>query len=149
MPSPSASKQPWPSRYVGRPFDDHDGAQGAHCWGLVRRVFEAERGILLPAYGAISASDMVAMAREVRDAIAHGPWMMVPAGQETEFDVALFNGWVTYPDGDERYEPNHVGIFALARNVLHVERATAAVHIPLTHKSLARRYAGAWRYRMA
>jgi cell wall-associated NlpC family hydrolase len=136
----------WPSRYIGVPFDNDDANGGAHCWGLVRRVFAEVRGIALPAYGEISASDMVAMAAAVNGAASCDPWRAVPRGQEWEFDVAVMVGWVEGADGRRRREPRHVGIITADRRVVHVEAATAAVCVPLDHPSIRFRYLGAQRY---
>lgn len=136
----------WTARYVGIPFDDRDADGAAHCWGLVRRVYANERGITLPAYGEISASDIVAMARSVQsETVLGGLWAPVAPKQEQEFDVGVMLAWLDI-DGVRRRYPVHVGVITAERTILHVERATAAVCVPLSHPSIRFRYSGAFRY---
>jgi hypothetical protein len=136
----------WEAKYVGIRFDDENANGGAHCYGLVKAVFKNERRVALPEHSELTVDDMIAMAREVNSAIETGPWRGVPKGQEAEFDVAVFMGWVELPDGRMERQPTHMGVITPTRNVLHVEKKTSAVCVPLTHPSIRFRYRGAYRY---
>lgn len=123
----------WTGAYVGLPFGA--GAGAVTCWSLVARVFAEQRGVALPAYGEISARDLLRIARAMRDGsgVADG-WLKVVAPQA--FDVCLMRG----PQGGAAVV--HVGVMASASRLLHVEEASAAVVVPVRHFSVAHRIAG-------
>lgn len=133
----------WVERYIGIPFVTEGASfKGAHCWGLVRLVFMTERGITLPAYGEISAQDLLAAARAVRSDSAGDPWSPV-AGDRQPFDVLLMR---CRPAGGGMLIA-HCGIMVTPAHVLHVEEATASVCVPVGHPSVRARAAGAFRHR--
>lgn len=127
----------WAGAYVGLPFGDGPGE--VTCWSLVRRVYAERMGIDLPEYGEISASDLLAVAREMEAGQARAPWLPVTA--PVDGDVCLMRSG---QGGGRRVV--HVGIMADARHVLHVEAASAAVVVPVTHFSVAGRILGYRRY---
>lgn len=129
----------WWHRYIGLPFQD--GGRGPHvfdCWGLVRDVYARELGVVLPSYGEISAHDLVRVAREMSAGQDDGWWLI---GTPAPFDVCLMRA----PRG--RAAVVHVGVMVDGRRVLHIEAATAAVVVPVTHFSVAGRVMG-YRRRM-
>ena len=119
----------WWAKYVGLPYEE------AHCWELVRRVYAAERDIDLPTYGEIDAAKLVEVARAMAEAQAAEIWSPVQQGEA--FDVALLRG---------RAQVWHVGIMVGPRHILHTERATNAVVVPLAHPLIAGRVTGYRRY---
>jgi cell wall-associated NlpC family hydrolase len=119
----------WAARYVGLPFDR------AHCWGLVRMVYADQRGIDLPSYGEISAAELVRVADKISAEKHNGDWTQVAEPQA--FDVALMRG---------RARVWHVGIMIDAGNVLHTERATGAVIVPVDSAIMRGRIASYWRH---
>lgn len=121
----------WSSGYVGMPFGE--GAGEVTCWSLVRRVYADQRGIDLPAYGEISARDLVRIARAMEAGKDDG-WRMV--GVPRELDVVLMRS------GRGGSVVVHVGVMVDGQRLLHVEAATAAVIVPVQHMSVAGRILG-------
>ena len=119
----------WWAKYVGTPYAE------AHCWELVRRVYAAERGVDLPSYGEIDAAKLVDVARAMAGAQAAEIWTPVRHGEA--FDVALLRG---------RAQVWHVGVMVGPRHMLHTERATNAVVVPLSHPLITGRVTGYRRY---
>jgi cell wall-associated NlpC family hydrolase len=118
----------WWAGYIGLPYDT------AHCWELVRRVYQDHRGIDLPSYGEVSARDLVRVARE----IGKGQEAWEPVDVPQAFDVALMRG---------RSAVWHVGVMTDAKNVLHTERATNAVRVPIDALHMRGRITGFRRFR--
>lgn len=121
----------WAAQYVGLPFGD--GAGEVTCWGLVRRVYADHLSVDLPAYGEISARDLLRVARAMNAGKDDG-WRSVAPPQA--FDVCLMRS----PQGGASVV--HVGVMVDANRVLHVEAATAAVIVPVSHFSVAGRILG-------
>lgn len=121
----------WWHPYIGLPFGE--SAAQVTCWSLVRRVYAQHLGHDLPAYGEISARDLVRVARAMESGKNDG-WDM--PDQPAAFDVVLMRS----PRGGSAVV--HVGVLTDADHVLHVEAATAAVRVPLRHFSVAGRILG-------
>ncbi|MCU0909792.1 MAG: C40 family peptidase [Rhodobacteraceae bacterium] len=129
----------WWAPYVGIPFlDGGRDRLGADCWGLVRLVYAQEIGIALPSYGEIGASDLLRIARTMRDGSAEDCWraVTVPA----TFDVVLMR------DGRGGRSVVHVGVMIDPRRLLHVEPKTDALIVPVAHTYVRGRVAGFRRY---
>lgn len=129
---PSVAR-PWWERYIGLPFGDQPGE--VTCWGLVVEIYRRELGIELPLYGEISARDLIRVAQAMRhgDRVEDG-WRVVAPPQA--FDVVAMSG----PTGGVSVV--HVGVMVDSRRILHVEEATDAIIVPLTHWSVAGRIRG-------
>lgn len=124
----------WWERYIGAPFlDGGRGPDSYDCWGLVREVYARMLGVDLPSYGEISARDLVRVARAM-DAGKGDGWRAV--GVPQALDVCLMRS------GRGGIAVVHVGVMVDARRVMHVEAATAAVVVPVTHSSVAGRIVG-------
>lgn len=120
----------WWAPYVGLPFGD--GAGAVTCWSLVCLVYRDQLGVDLPPYGEISHCDLIAVARAMRDRKDIG-WRIVGAPQA--FDVCLMTS------GYGR-EIVHVGIVTVPGRILHAERLTGAVVVPVSHYSVSGRIKG-------
>jgi NlpC/P60 family len=119
----------WVEKYVGIPFVDHGRDwSGLDCWGLVRLVYLTECGIVLPSYGEISATELSEVAHEVAGESRKEPWLQIE--NPRLFDVAVMH---------RRKAPIHVGVVAELDpvRILHIERATHAVFVPITHPSIS------------
>lgn len=127
----------WVAPYVGLPFGEGPGE--VTCWSLVARVYADRLGIELPAYGEISASDLLAVARAMDAGQGRAPWAAVDVPRA--HDVCLMRSG---QGGGRRVV--HVGVMADPAHVLHVEAASAAVVVPVTHFSVAGRILGYRRY---
>lgn len=125
----------WSAGYVGLPFGEGPGQ--VTCWSLVRRVYADQLSIELPEYGEISARDLARIARAMAAGKDDG-WRVV--GQPRALDVVLMRA------GRGGAAVVHVGVMADDRRLLHVEAATAAVVVPVTHISVAGRIVGYRRY---
>lgn len=123
----------WVAPYIGLPFGEGPGR--VTCWSLVVRVYADRLGVVLPAYGEVSAADLMRVARAMRDGSgASDGWRAVAA--PAEFDVALMRG----AQGGQAVV--HVGVVVGATRLLHVEAASHAVLVPLDHWSVRDRILG-------
>lgn len=120
----------WHGKYIGLPFGE--GAGQLTCWGLVRRVYADQLGIELPTYGEISAHDLARIARAM-EAVKDDGW---EACDPEEYAVCLMRSGRGGP------RVVHVGVMVDQSRVLHIERATSACVIPLSHFSVAGRIIG-------
>lgn len=133
----------WVERYIGIPFADEGfGFSGSHCWGLVRLVLLTERRIDLPAYGEISASDLLSASRTMGAQSIAEPWLPV-VGPRSVFDVVLMR---SRPDG-HGLMLGHVGIMVDGENLLHIEKHTDSVCVPIEHPSVRHRLAATFRHK--
>ncbi|PTV94013.1 NlpC/P60 family protein [Rhodobacter aestuarii] len=121
----------WWERYIGLPFGEGPGE--VTCWGLVVAVYGRELSIDLPLYGEISAHDLIRIARAMEKGKDDG-WQAVESPQA--FDVVLMRA----PNGGAAVV--HVGVMIDEARLLHVEEASHAVIVPISHWSVARRILG-------
>lgn len=126
----------WTARYVGLPFGTGPGE--VTCWSLVRQVYAAEMGIVLPEFGDIDPRDLARVAREMRDGQDSGPWH--EPDRPGVFDVVLMRS----ARGGRAV--CHVGLIADVARVLHAEEATGAVLVPTDHFTIRGRIAGFRRF---
>ena len=137
----------WTDNFVGLPYvDGGRDRRGCDCWGLVRLVFAERAGIELPGYGDTSAADLSAVAREVADGAEKDPWRPVFRHDVRAFDVVVMAGRFR-SGGSHRRAAVHVGVMADTMRVLHVEKRTAAVLMPLTHQFIRHRLLGIYRHK--
>lgn len=113
----------WWAPYIGLPY------RQAHCWELVRRIFAEQRGILLHPFAEIDPNDLRRVAREM----GAGAQDWTPVETPEPFDVVVMR---------RHRLPIHVGIVTQPGWVLHTERETDAVHVPLDHVTVAGRIVG-------
>lgn len=129
----------WWGKYIGIQFVNggRDGA-GLDCWGLIRLVYAEQLGIDLPHYGEVSARDLIRIARSM-DADRER-WEVASAPRPFDLVAMRFygRGWV-----------GHVGLIVDDRHMIHTEKATAVVCIPLTHFTVRDRIASIRRYMVA
>lgn len=128
----------WAIDYVGAPYvEGARGPKAYDCWGIVRQVFRDRLGVELPVYGDIGADDLRRVAREISRGRDTWPWS--PVDQPREFDVAV----MSRPGGRA---PVHVGVCVGPSAVLHTEKATGAVLVPLSSPFVRFRILGFRRY---
>ena len=128
----------WVNAYVGIPFADQGrDASGCDCWGLVRLVFAAERGINLPSYA--GAYLCALESREVAELLAAGraagSWQSVrtPAA----FDVALIR---------KGRLACHVALAIGGRQLLHMDAGDQSKIVSADCPRFARRIVGFYRH---
>lgn len=122
----------WWQRFVGLPFEDRGrGPEAFDCWGLCRAVLADRLGVELPAYGEISAADLMRRAQAMTAEAARERW--VPVDRPRALDVAVM--------GSAR-AVTHVGVMIDARRVLHTEAACGSVVVPLSHPQMRGRVRG-------
>lgn len=140
-------RENWPARYVGIPFADNGHSfLGCNCWGLVHLVLDTECGVVTPSYGEISASQLLAATKAMREGRKDDTWLSVMSNAIKAFDGVMMRSMT---DGGSRVE-NHVGILADTSEglrVLHVWKATAACLMPLDHPRIKHRIVGFYRHR--
>ncbi len=127
----------WSNRYIGIPWRREDrGAEGTHCWGLVRLVYAEMLDIALDDYGA--AHDRAATAATIAERRALWPWRQVVAlGEARPFDVIVFR---------EGRHIDHVGILVEPRLMLHVSIGHEAVIEDIGGAAFASRISGLHRH---
>lgn len=122
----------WSDAYMRIPFKD--GGRGPDyfdCYGLVAAVMLDQKGIILPAYGEISATDLAKIGVEIeRDANDYEQWLQID--RVKEFDVCVMR-WFG------KRETGHVGIMLDENRVLHTENHTGPMIVPITHFSIKSR----------
>lgn len=128
----------WAARYIGLPFiDGGRDFSGVDCEGLCRMVMREHAGAPpLPDYGMLSADGLVAVARAIGSGSALPPWTRVETPKP--FDWAIMTGRDKV-DGSPRTLPCHLGIMLTERIVLHVEKATRSVAVPIDHPLIRHR----------
>lgn len=139
----------WWGAYIGRSFGDQN-----ECWSLVREVYLDRLKIDLPAYGEVSAEYVAAVAAirsgdvgrlvEARRQVTRA----FEAGQAVEcwkndivepevYDIVRMGG-----KNQDRRRVVHVGVVVDKHRMLHVEKATGSVVVPLGHVTVAGRILG-------
>lgn len=139
----------WWGRYIGRSFGGEN-----ECWSLVREVYRDRLGIDLPAHGEVSAEYvaavelirtgnralMVEAQRKVMEAFEAGQaaecWTHIPNDPQP-YDIVKMGG-----RNVNRSRVFHVGVVVDRHRMLHIEKATGSVIVPMTHHSVAGRIIG-------
>ena len=107
----------------------------AHCWQLVRLVYAERMGVVLPSYAEIDSTRLLAVARAMEADKDAECWQPVTAPQA--LDVCLLRG---------RAAIWHVGVMTDPHHVLHTEKATNAVRVPIDSLEMRGRVQGFRRY---
>lgn len=144
----------WESNYVGRPYSRSGAAPGFHCWGLVRDVLSRHAGIEVDAFGEISATDLLAVARAMGQGAGMPPFSTRIAAEAAlqeraaqQFDVAVMRGRPVLLDGRRGRSVNmHVGIMVDERMLIHTEADVDVTYIPLSHPSIRFRVVALYRH---
>ena len=123
----------WAAEYLKLPFLPRGrDRSGVDCYGLVRLVFQEQRGIVLPSYadGYASVEDTAEIMTLCRGEIARR-WHAVPLADASLFDVIVFR---------IKGDPIHVGLVLDAEYFLHTMKGIWSV--------LERWQSLAWRHRI-
>lgn len=126
----------WAEKYVGIQYAAALSDKGVDCWELVRKVFAEQANIELPIYGDTSAEEMASIAGLFGQERISGRWHEVKDNFKPLDVVSLRVA------SDEV----HCGVMVSSNHLLHIERATASVIVPLNHRTLQRRIAGVYRH---
>ncbi len=108
----------WAEKYIGLPWEN--GGQGPDefdCWGFVRHVYQAERGIHLPIL-AIDADKPLAIRHAIASEKASEAWKEVDYLQPEDFDVMLLS---------KAHHPDHCGVWVNGA-LLHCIREAGVVY---------------------
>ena len=127
----------WAARYMGIPF--RVGGRdftGVDCYGLVRLVYQHERGIALPEADTHYHETGPGVAPMVTRGVLSGPWRVVTGEIEQPFDVLVIN---------EGGEPCHIGLVLSPGWMLHAAHGQGVGVSP--HCSLRYRNRIAYRVR--
>jgi cell wall-associated NlpC family hydrolase len=99
----------WIPKYVGLPFKSCGrDEEGYDCWGLVKLIYERERGVLLPDYLLYDSVSNLDQVEHTVDVIKSEDWVKVE--RETFLDVILFRCFG---------RPTHVGLVLDKKRFLH------------------------------
>lgn len=125
----------WAAKYIGVPYKvGGDALSGADCWGLVRLVLRAERGIEMPALSIGQSGNDSALRR------CFIGWSAADLRRLCEFDIVTMRNAFGH----------HVGIVAMADDfgavVLHCDEPASHVMRFSTMPSFGYRDFRAWRY---
>lgn len=133
----------WASPYIGLPFvDGGRDFYGVDCEGLCRLVMQHEAGDpAIPAYGVLSADGLATVARAINENAALPPWVSVKREELRPFDWVLMTGREKV-DGRPRTLTAHCGVMITDTLVLHIEKATHSVAVPIDHYTIRTRLAG-------
>jgi len=105
--------------------------RGVDCWGLVYLVYLQELGITLPTYGAISATELLAIQRQVETDKQNEIWVPIGDRAERPFDIVVMTGTLRPQGGGHlRSALVHMGLVTKSRHVLHTEEGVGVQHIP-------------------
>lgn len=128
----------WSDKYLGVAWRDggrhDDGRPGLDCWGLLRAVYAAERGVSLPSWSGIEAVDGAAVSQAMLDGI--GDWAATRT--PVAFDGVLLR---------KGRAACHVGVMVDAGRFLHVDEDLPACVEALFAPIWKRRVVGIYRYR--
>lgn len=125
---------------MGIPFlDGGRTREGLDCWGLVRLVMLEQTGIELPEYGDISARDLARISEAMDTGTNCKVW--VPVSSPRPLDVVVMYA----RDNDHKRRRLHCGVMVNQRQMLHIERVTDSIIIPVTHGSVRFRLSGFYR----
>ena len=133
----------WAARYIGLPWTDGGRSfDGVDCEGVCRLVMELEAGNPpIPDYGILSAAGLASVAKAITDGSALPPWIAARRDELKPFDWAILTGREKV-DGRPRTLACHLGITLSEMLLLHIEKATHSVAVPLTHPSVRHRIVG-------
>ncbi len=103
----------WHNEYIRIPFVDKGRERaGADCWGLARIIYKDRLGVDLPMFNDHeSIKDRKAINAIIKQEMAL--WQPVPAGEEKEYDIVVFNivG-----------QPLHIGVVVRSGYMVHCQR---------------------------
>jgi cell wall-associated NlpC family hydrolase len=125
----------WAEQYIGLQYRelgrDRDGLD---CWGLVVMVMREQLGLEV---------DEFPIAKESGTA----EWPEVERREAQPFDVCVMYSIWRHPLRGLQRAPIHCGLVAPRARVLHIERHTACVCIPIARLEQRNRIKGFYRYR--
>jgi len=130
----------WVTKYLSIPFSNV-GCEfdGCNCWGLIKLMYETEKGIRLIAYHGTSAADVSETNKSIEQDGASPPWQnIIDIGKERAFDVVVMRGILTL-DGKSISVPVHIGIIITPGIVMHIQEGSNISCVPITHPSVRRR----------
>lgn len=135
----------WVRKYVGLPAQDCGrGPSHFDCYGLLRHVYDVEKGIGLPEFGSLSAE--FAEAAQAQIEAEKGSWLEVAPGAEQPLDLVLC--YKTFRQGKHYIlRPLHIGIVTSPGVMLHAEGVIGAcLEEYRENPTWARRVAGFFRH---
>ena len=124
-------------RYLPIPYVDK-GADfdGVNCWGLVKLVYEVERGIRLPDYAEVDEKSGPDVEREIN---AHrGEWQEASMASLIDFDLLILR---------VRNLPWHIGVYVGDGHFMHAHPVTGVTAPRLTNVHWRNRILGAYRWK--
>lgn len=134
----------WAEKYMGLSFiDGGRDFPAVDCWGLVRLVLAREAGVDLPAYGDISAHDLMKVAHEMGSAQVSGPWRPVTSNLRA-LDVVAMRANPTATG--HRRAVVHVGVMTGPDKMMHIEEGSGVHHVAVSHYTVRPRIVGYWRH---
>lgn len=127
------------NKYIYIPFKEKGRDEwGCDCWGLVRYIYQKERGIELPSYleDYQTTSDSESISGKIsNEKKLH--WQDIKHGKEQVFDVVLLRMLGL---------PMHVGLVTQKGYMLHTSRESGTCHVKYNNIQWEKRVLGFYRY---
>lgn len=119
-------------KYMSIPFlSGGRDERGVDCWGLIYLIYLKELGVQLPTYGAISATELLAIQRQVETDKNNESWVLIGDREEQPFDIVVMTGTLRPQEGGSlRSALVHMGLVTKPRYVLHTEEGAGGQHVP-------------------
>lgn len=139
----------WEAQYIGLQYRElgRDRA-GLDCWGLVVLVLREQLGLEVDEFPVARSSGCGGMQAQIEQQSGTFDWPEVDRREVQPFDVCvMFSIWRDAADQRLQRGPIHCGLVATRARVLHIERNTASVCIPIGRLEQRNRIKGFYRYR--
>ena len=131
----------WFDKYMDIPFKDHGrGFDGCDCWGLVRLIYQEEKGINLPSYeGGYACTTERDTLSDIIETEKHGvKWFSeIKEGKLEPFDVVILKS---------KGKPCHLGIMVDKNQILHTEHGTGPLVTEINRPHVRPRVMEVWRH---
>ena len=131
----------WFDKYMNIPFKDHGrDFDGCDCWGLVRFIYQEEKGLELPSYaGQYACTTDREKLSDIIEAEKHGVdgFTEITDGGLKVFDVFILKS---------KGKPCHIGIMVDKNQILHTEHGTGPIVTEINRPHVRPRVMEVWRH---
>lgn len=133
----------WAQKYLHIPFVDYGrDPLGCDCFGLVALILTSELGLKLSTFPEIGPCDYDQIENTIAAEVVARKAVAIARAQE--FDVVVLRGRVNI-NGRVVSAPIHLGLVTDAHEIIHTQKGTGVVCVPLSHMSIKSRIVGVYR----